>query len=195
MTFRCERAPTGVPAEIAARFAALVPVIQTPRLTLRAPRVDDFPAYAAIACTERGRHIGGPMSREDAWYDWIQFASSWLLHGHGGWTITDRADGRVLGFGILGLEPDDREIELGYVLVEDAEGKGYVTEAMTAVRDFARDTLRLDTVVSYIAHGNDRSAAVARRLGAERDTDAEAALDAGVFVYRHRLGRQPGAAP
>ena len=67
MTLRHEQPTPGPAMDLAARFQALVPVIETERLVLRAPKLSDFPTCAEIACTERGRYVGGPMSREDAW--------------------------------------------------------------------------------------------------------------------------------
>lgn len=185
MTFACEIPSTGAAAALAARFLEVVPELTTERLTLRAPRIDDFPAYADIVCTKRGRYVGGPLSREDGWYDFIQLAAGWMLRGQGGWTIWRTDDEARIGFAILGFEPDDHEPEVGYLLIEGAEGQGYATEAARAARDFAFDRLGFSTLVSYVAHGNDVSARVAERLGATRDVDAEARLDNDIRVYRH----------
>ncbi len=179
--------PTPGPAEqIATMFAALVPVIRTDRLLLRAPRLSDFQTCAEIACSERGRFVGGPMDREEAWNEFAKMSAGWLLHGHGGFTIEDPETFDTLGFVVLGLEPGDQEVELGFAVTEMAEGKGIATEAAIAVRDWAARELGLTGLVSYIDPDNVRSVAVATRLNAVRDTNAEAALeDAGTHVYRH----------
>lgn len=191
MTARHELPTPGPAAEIAAMFAALVPTIVTDRFVLRAAKLSDYPVFVEIACTERGRHIGGPMSREDAWYDFATICSGWMLHGHGGWTIEDTATFEVLGFVALGLEPGDNEVELGYLLTEAAEGKGVATEAAQAVRDWAERELHLTGLVSYIDPDNTRSIAVATRLGATRDPAAEAALSDPMQVYRHPTDERP----
>ena len=79
MTMYCETAPTGVPAEMARQFASMVPELRTKRLILRAPRVTDFPVYAAIASGPRSAGIGGPMTRDAAWYDFATLAAGWML--------------------------------------------------------------------------------------------------------------------
>ena len=186
MTPRHELPTAGPATEIAAMFQALVPMIATERFMLRAPKLSDFPACAEIACSERGKFIGGPMSREDAWYEFISMVAGWSLHGHGGFTIEDPVGFKVLGFVVLGLEPGDNEVELGYALVEDAEGKGVATETALAVRDWAARELGLTGLVSYIDPDNIGSVAVATRLKAVRDPKAEAALsEPGTHVYRH----------
>lgn len=186
MAYACERPPVGIPADQAARTAASVPVLETARLHLRALRAADFDVWAPIACTERGAYIGGPMSREDAWFDFIQLAASWMLHGFGGWTITMKGSDIPLGFVLIGFEPGDREPELGWLLSEAAEGQGIAEEAARAVRAFA-DRLGLRSLVSYIDNANTRSSALAGRLAARPDMAATHALDAKArfTVWRH----------
>lgn len=187
MIARHEQPPLGKPAALAARLCAEVPVLATARLTLRAPRAEDFPAYAEVACGPRGVGLGGPMSRDDAWWDYVQLSSGWMLHGHGGWTITETGADVALGFVVVGLEPGDREPELGFLLTAAAEGKGIAFEAAIAARRFAFETLALPSLVSYVAAGNDRSARLAERLGAHRDRAAEAEIaeHPGLMVFRH----------
>ncbi|MEM8804238.1 MAG: GNAT family N-acetyltransferase [Pseudomonadota bacterium] len=188
MTARHEQATPGPAEDLAAMFNALAPTIQTERLLLRAPVLSDFPACAEIACGERGRFVGGPMSRDAAWAEFTAMVAGWSLHGHGGFAVED-AEGNVLGFVVLGLEPGDHEVELGFSLTEAAEGNGFAEEAARAVRTWAATELELTGLVSYIDPENVRSVALAKRLGATRDTKAEAAIGASTHVYRHPEGQ------
>jgi RimJ/RimL family protein N-acetyltransferase len=172
-----EIAPAGAAAIIAGRTAAVVPELTTPRLRLRAPRIGDFAAYAGIATAARG----GSMSREEAWLDFAQMVAGWMMRGYGLWSVERRADGALLGFVPLNHEFGDPERELGWLLIESAEGQGYAREAAEAARAFAFDRLGLPSVVSYIDPDNSRSVRLAERLGARREPqDFE-----GVRVYRH----------
>lgn len=176
MSARHEQAPAGIPSAIAANISAQIPTLMSDALLLRAPRVEDFPLYADIVCTERGQYMGGPMSREDAWWDFVQMSSGWLLHGHGGWAIEDVDSAELLGFVILGLEPGDAQIELGYLVCEDSEGLGIAHEAAQMARAFAFDTLKLPELASYIHKDNARSIALATRLGATRTVHDDTTL-------------------
>lgn len=187
MTPAWEALPTGASAALARQLAGAIPELVTDRLCLRAPAIGDFDAWAEIACSARGVHIGGPMSRDDAFVDFAQTVAGWLLRGHGVWSVEPRDGGAVLGFVLLGLEPGDREPELGYLFRAAAEGRGYATEAAAAARDHAFGTLGWSTLVSYIDARNDRSIAVARRLGALPDPHE---LD-GSNVYRHPNPARP----
>ena len=185
MPFACEAPATGVGAARAAAMAALVPQIETPRLTLRAPRAEDFPLYAEVLCSDRGRFMGGPFTRDAAWSDFTRIVAAWLLRGHGGWTVEITATGKVAGFVLLGFEPGDLEPELGVIFRASGEGQGYATEAATAARDFAFGTLGWQTLVSYIAPENARSVALATRLDAH--ADGEVVEDGEVTaIYRYR---------
>ncbi|EYD77958.1 Acetyltransferase (GNAT) family [Rubellimicrobium mesophilum DSM 19309] len=178
----------GAPAALAERLSALVPSLGTERTRLRAIRLSDVDAWAEILCTDRSRWMDGPMSRDDAFVELAASAGGWLLRGIGFWTVEARDGGEVLGFAGVNMEPSDREPELGYFFREAAEGRGYALESCTAARDWAWSQ-GLPSLVSYVDPENRRSAALAERLGARRDQEAEAAYrgtpDEGVAVYRH----------
>lgn len=173
-------APTPREAEaLAAALRELVPRIETARLTLRAPQRGDFTAWAGIFCSDRALHMDGPFSEADAWLEFCLNCATWLLRGHGMWTVVEKT-GAVVGFVLIGFEPGDQEPELGYMFLKTAEGRGLATEAATAARDHALTRLHLPALVSYIAPGNDRSRAVARRLGARPDGEID-----GCEIWRH----------
>lgn len=180
-----ETPPTGAPAAMAARFQALVPVIETGRLRLRAPRIEDFGAYARIVEGPAGRHLTETPSRESAWLDFTQMVATWMLRGHGVWSIEALADGAHLGFVLIGFEPGDHEPELGFMLLPEAEGQGYAAEAARAARAHACRALGMGALVSTIDPDNARSIRLAERLGAARDAAAEAAHGNRIRVYRH----------
>jgi RimJ/RimL family protein N-acetyltransferase len=174
-------------AALAERAAAALPVLETDRLRLRPPVLADFAAWAGILGSPRATHIGGPMTEDEAWDEFCRAVAVWLLRGHGLWTVEPRAGGAVLGFVLIGFEPGDAEPELGYLFRETAEGRGYATEAAGAARDHAFGALGMPALVSYVAPGNDRSARLARRLGARR----EPGLLDGSEVWRHPADGRP----
>lgn len=50
-------------------IAPAIPVLRTPRVTLRAPAMADVDACCDILMSDRAALMGGPFSREDAWLD------------------------------------------------------------------------------------------------------------------------------
>ena len=182
-------APTSGPAlAVLSAVQAAVPVITTDRLTLRAPRVADFDAYAAVFVSDRSVFMDGPYDHERAWLDFCQAVASWVLRGVGLYTVT-RTDSRaVVGFLFLWQEFGDPEPEIGWVLCAEAEGHGYATEAARAVLPLALAQFGPGGLVSYIDEGNLSSMRVAERLGARRDIAAEARHAMGCQIWRHGIG-------
>ena len=154
------------------------PRIDTARLTRRAPRRTDFATWAEVLCPVRAKYIGGPVSEDQAWFDFRLNTANRLPRGHAMWTVEDRS-GEGLGFVLIGFEPGEREPELGSLFRAGAEGQGHATEA-AAARDHALDRLRLPALVCDIAPDIARSLALARRFGAT----PEGHLD-GCQIRRH----------
>lgn len=163
------------------------PVLETERLILRAPEATDWPAWRAMIASERSKFIRHPDADEgQAWRGMGHLIGHWVLRGWGLFVITRKGDDQ--GIGAVGpyfpaMWP---EKELGWsIWHEDHEGRGYVTEAVAATRDYAYQTLGWTTAVSYIHPENHGSVAVAKRLGAVLDKDAAFPGDGPCDVYRH----------
>jgi RimJ/RimL family protein N-acetyltransferase len=186
MTAPWENAPTGRAAMLAGQVSALIPTRETERLTLRAPLMRDFNAFARLFADDSLGHLGGPLDRPAAFEVFLSICGSWMLRGHGLWSVDLRETGTHLGFVLLGFEPGDLEPELGWLFLQPYRGMGYATEAARAARDFARTGLGWDQVVSYVAPDNTASARLAQRLGAVLDD----AMCDGCQVWRHDLTKE-----
>lgn len=181
---RCTQAPSGAAAKAAASHRATVPVLETVRLRLRAPTLDDLPGWTAVYTSPEAIGLGGPHDAEQAWTEFSYYTACWMLHGHGLWSVERRDTGALVGFVLLGLEWGDDEPELGWLFLPDGRGQGYAAEAATAARDWGLGLL--DSFVSYIDPENTRSANVAEKTGAARDRVSESQIDEDVQIWRHR---------
>jgi RimJ/RimL family protein N-acetyltransferase len=161
-----------------------VPTLRTPRLILRPMRASDWEAYFQMMASDRARFMGGPLALRDAWGMFCADHAQWDFFGCGALMIEDAAGGACLGQVGINAGPLFPERELGWMVYPQAEGQGIAFEAAAALRDWARDMLRLPTLVSYMDPDNHRSARLAERLGAVRDATA-ARQDPEDLVYRH----------
>ncbi|WP_449395871.1 GNAT family N-acetyltransferase [Devosia riboflavina] len=161
-----------------------IPTLETPRLILRAPRMADFPAYATLMASPRSIYMGGPFDQRGAWGMFCHDVALWSLYGHGALMIDVKNTGTCVGQVGINHGPLFPEKELGWLLYDGFEGHGYATEAAEALRDWAFETLKLPTLVSYFDPENHRSMAVSARLGGIRD-DAAPLQDEGDVVYRY----------
>ncbi len=159
----------------------LIPELHTDRLTLNMPVESDFDGYASIVCGERGVHIGGPFTLEEAWLDFAQMTAGWIWRGYGALSIRTRGQSDYLGTVLVHHEFGDPEPELGALLTLAAEGRGIAAEAGAAMLAWAWENTTLESLCSYTDPDNERAIRALGRAGALRVDGPE-----GVATYRHR---------
>lgn len=158
------------------------PILETPRLRLRPHVLSDMDAFAAFYEGVRAGFMDAPNNKTHLWYGFASEVGSWDLVGFGGWAIETK-EGQLIGQVAITQPPHFAEREIGWILFDGFDGQGYATEAATAALLWAWEQ-GMDTLVSYIKNSNDRSIALATRLGAVLDSSAET-YDANNLVYRH----------
>ncbi|MDK1359894.1 GNAT family N-acetyltransferase [Arthrobacter sp. zg-Y1219] len=114
-----------------------------------------------------------PKTRDEAlgWIAWNE--KNYTEHGHGLWIVESLA-GTFLGdCGLTWQDVNGRtELEVGYHMRVDVQGRGYATEAAAACRDHARDELRVQELVAIIHPDNAASRRVAEKIGLRDVEDA-----------------------
>jgi RimJ/RimL family protein N-acetyltransferase len=147
--------------------------IDTERLTMRRPRLEDFEeALAMWADPQVVRYISGkPSTREEMWSRLLRYVGHWHLLGFGFWVVREKSTGRFVGE--VGLADFHRDLEppfgdfkeAGWVLAPSAHGKGYATEAVRAALGWAEGRFGPERVVCLIAPENEASLKVAHKCG------------------------------
>jgi RimJ/RimL family protein N-acetyltransferase len=160
--------------------------VDTDRLRLRQWCEDDFSHFARYyADEENARYVGGKKNTDQAWRHLALQIGHWKLKGFGYWAVDEKRTGRFVGCAGLWRSPGWPELELGYWLVKEHQGKGYATEACLRCIDYARNVLRATSLVSYIDPANEASIRLARRLGAVYESTIELDSYGRHCVYRH----------
>lgn len=126
------------------------PTLLTTRLELRAHQASDLSACLHLwtdpVVTQYT--VGQPLSRQDVWTRLLRHPGHWTLLGFGYWLVTERDTGKVVGE--VGLANFKRTLvqdqphldnipEAGWVFLPEVHGRGYASEALTAVLNW-RDT-------------------------------------------------------
>jgi ribosomal-protein-alanine N-acetyltransferase len=175
--------------------------LESPRLILRRIAPADLPFFTRIhliADVVRYTGHGRPRSAEET-KDWLQATlTSYEQLELGQLAVERKSDGVLLGrcglsdlvieanaaagtiprawfgraqapAGLAVLE----ERELGYTFDTAQWGHGYATEAAQCVFAYARDTLRLERVISVIHADNVRSLKVAQRSALRREGEID----------------------
>jgi RimJ/RimL family protein N-acetyltransferase len=174
-------------------------VIETERLVLRVPRLDDATALLEFVGDEEVmRRIGDePGGREKAEAFVDRWLNRWERNGVGPFIV--ELDGTLIGrVGVIiwdrrnwetssyELAGEHAQEELGWALVSRAWGFGYATEAAQAVKSWCYQDRGIERLVSLIAPDNLRSQRVAEKLGARVEERIESAAgSADVWAYHH----------
>lgn len=176
-----------------------VPEIETERLILRAPRIEDFEPFSAFLGSERARFVGGPVAdRSLLIRAFGHLAGLWLLRGYSCFVAEEK--GRDGGIGIFGLwfPQSWPEPEMSWSIWDaDLEGRGLATEAMRAAMPWSFRRAGIPSAISVVDAANHASRRLAETLGASIDAGASLAANSSgspfydaeadhVVVYRHR---------
>ena len=147
---------------------ASIPVLETKRLALRAPRLADAKTVAALAndrrIAENTARIPHPYKMTDA-QGFITGANK--AGGEAMFLITLRDETVIGACGIMmqDLIGQTRNAELGYWLGVDYWGNGYATEALHAVVDYAFTDLAHDALQAGARVTNPASRRVLEKCG------------------------------
>lgn len=164
------------------------PTIITDRLMILPMALDHWEEHAAAWADPRlTRFIGGiARTRNESWGKFLQGIGLWSLFGYGYWSFIERETGMFMGNG--GLARFERGIidlegfpEAGWVFVPDAWGKGYATEAMTAILKWADET-GLGEIRCIIDPDNAASHNVALKLGFTKFAESHDVIG-DLFIY------------
>ncbi len=138
---------------------------RTERLLLRPGWVEDAPALTNAFAREEVvmtlARAPWPYSVDDA----VAYLGRDRKAGEADLLIFQRTMGAPRLIGGIGLADRDGDLELGYWIVPSHWGLGFATEAGQAIVAMARDTLRIDRLVSGHFVDNPASGRVLSKLG------------------------------
>jgi RimJ/RimL family protein N-acetyltransferase len=147
-------------------------MIETERLILRPPTLDDFEPMARMGLDPSVyRFIGrAPATREETWHRLLRFAGHWPLFGYGLFSVVEKGGGFLGYVGLAryerGIGSDfDADPEAGWVLAGEAQGRGIGAEAARAAHDWFDERFSPPRTVCIIDPGNAPSLRLAERLG------------------------------
>jgi ribosomal-protein-alanine N-acetyltransferase len=144
-------------------------ILETERLVLRRFTLEDA-VFILELVNETGwkKYIGdrGINSLDDArkYIETVPLAS-YAKHGFGLWAVEQKDDGSLVGMcGLIKRDTLD-DVDIGFALLSQFEGRGYAREAANATLAYARDQLGLRRVVAITTDDNDRSGILLESAG------------------------------
>jgi ribosomal-protein-alanine N-acetyltransferase len=160
------------PGNCSEHWRAGLPVLATPRLTLREIRMSDAATLHRVArCRDVARFMWPAPAELDAFQKFIE------------WTWAERAAGKYLGFVLVPkstarpaglfelrqMQPGFFRAELGFFIDPAYWGTGLFTEAARLVLDFAFRVVGIHRIEARATVDNIRSNRALRKLGAQQE--------------------------
>jgi RimJ/RimL family protein N-acetyltransferase len=175
------------------------PVLETDRLIARpwTPGEPDLAAaYDIYSRPEVARWIGAPAEPAEIKVRIERWSEPTTDPTYGVWAVEERSvPDRPIGSVLLRpLPPDEEDVEVAWHLHPRVWGRGYATEIGRVAARRAFET-GIEEVFAIVRPGNERSTAVARRLGMEYvgRTDKYFGLHAELYRLRPADLVSPGA--
>lgn len=151
-----------------ARKPATLPVLETPRLRLRAWRKTDLAVlHRLYGDADNLRYWGAdPSASLDATRRMLRWHVKIQPRHYVLWAIEERRSGKVIGMiNYHRRDLRERRVDVGWMALPDRQGKGYMAEAGRALLRHLFDTLGIHKVEALIRPANKPSIRLARRLG------------------------------
>lgn len=144
----------------------MIPTLETKRLILREPRLEDFPIYRDFfANAEASAAYGGPLSADKAWQVLAIDIGHWALRGHGRWSVIVKQTGEMIGGCGLWWPEGYIRSELTWWVIPAARRNGYAKEASIAAIDFGYKRLGWSLVETHMNDKNHAARHLVETLG------------------------------
>lgn len=143
-------------------------ILETERLYLRRINQKDFTSLCKIMQDEETMYAYEGAFSDAEVQEWLdRQISRYEKWGFGLWAMVLKETDEMIGQCGLTMQPwkEEEVLEVGYLLQRIFWHKGYATEAATACKKYAFETLNADEVCSIIRDTNTASRKVAARNG------------------------------
>jgi len=117
--------------------------VETERLNLRPWTSTDFDALAEFYAVEsNAKYVGGVKDHDQAWRALAQQIGHCQLMGFGYWAVDEKVTGDFVGCVGLWKSAGWPELELGYWLMPQHQGKSLAIEAALRCKRYAQEQLK-----------------------------------------------------
>lgn len=149
------------------------PALHTERLTLRRADATDIPQLYRLRSDEQiMKYIPRPVATSsDEIAEFLRLtdekiASNEMIN----WKISIKGDPTLIGtIGFYYIKPEHYRAEIGYMLLPEFQGKGYVSEAIAAVVNYGFEAMGLHSIEAAVDPENIASCAVLEKCGFVRE--------------------------
>ena len=100
------------------------------------------------------------------------------------WVLIDKTTNTKLGTcGFHLWNPDNKEVEIGFELMEQYNGKGYMLEATEAIIEFARNKMDVKRIIAIVYIENKNCIKLLERLGFIKVGEEETEFRSQIYLH------------
>lgn len=144
------------------------------RIALSPFEQSDFELFVEMTmCPLMMKHVYDPLTYEDAKSAFNAKSQPWTFQSDGwlSFAITDILTAEKLGnIGLKIINHDERIGEVGFMIKQDAQGKGFASEALALLIGYGFNELNLNKLVAMCSVNNTGSYLLLEKLGFVRDS-------------------------
>ena len=149
------------------------PNLESERLVFRRLKDSDAPEVFKIRSnSERMKFIPRPiLQNEEEALAMIQMMNAKIDENTDiNWGVCLKNSDKIIGFmGFYRVQPESYRTEIGYMILPEYDGKGYVSEAVTTMLNYAFNTVGFHSVEAVIDPNNFGSARVLEKNGFRKE--------------------------
>lgn len=145
-------------------------IAETGRCIIREMTEEDLDAvYEVYAAESITKYMEGLYENreEELEYTRSYIKNAYNFYGYGTWIIERKTDKKVIGRVGFNLRDGYEEAELGFVIMEEEQKKGYAYECCMAVLKVGKEEYEFEKVQALVKKGNEASISLCNKLGFE----------------------------
>ena len=143
-------------------------ITETERCIIREMAEEDLDAvYEVYAAPSITKYMEGLYENreEELEYTRSYIQNAYTFWGYGTWVIERKSDKKIIGRVGFNLRDGYEEPELGFVIMEEEQKKGYAYECCLKVLQLGKEEYEFEKVQALVKEGNEASIHLCEKLG------------------------------
>lgn len=143
-------------------------ILDTKRFSLHEMTLEDLDGiYGVYDDPEVSKYAGAPYYDREKALEYIKnyIEIQYRFYEYGIWLVKDKKSGEIIGRAGLTGRAGYEDAELGYVFAKRVWGRGYATEVISGILEYAKNELFLDKVNAFVIPENVVSVHILNKFG------------------------------
>ena len=166
-------------------------ITETKRCIIREMTEEDLGAvYEVYAAPSITKYMEGLYEdrKEELEYTRSYIQNAYHFYGYGTWIIERKQDKKIIGRVGFNLREGFDEPELGFVIMEKEQNKGYAFECCKEVLNVGKEEYEFEKVQALVKEGNEASINLCKKLGFVFDDKVQVEGEEYLkFFYEYRM--------